>query len=52
MNPPFGQPWSKDKIGEEQYKKIIAENTKAGESILQVTTSWGYANVVLAANYQ
>ncbi|MDD3129809.1 MAG: N-6 DNA methylase [Candidatus Izemoplasmatales bacterium] len=30
MNPPFGQPWSKDKIGEEQYKKIIAENTKAG----------------------
>lgn len=30
MNPPFGQPWSKDKIGEEQYKKIISENTKAG----------------------
>lgn len=30
MNPPFGQPWSKDKIGEEQYKKIITENTKTG----------------------
>lgn len=30
MNPPFGEPWSKDKIGEEQYKKIIAENTKSG----------------------
>lgn len=30
MNPPFGEPWSKDKIGEEQYKKIIGENTKTG----------------------
>ena len=30
MNPPFGQPWSKDKIGEEQYKKIIAESTRSG----------------------
>lgn len=30
MNPPFGEPWSKDKIGEEQYKKIINENTKVG----------------------
>lgn len=28
MNPPFGQSWSKDKIGEEQYKKIIEQNTK------------------------
>lgn len=30
MNPPFGESWSKDKIGDEQYKKIINENTKAG----------------------
>ena len=30
MNPPFGEAWSKDKIGEEQYKKIINENTRAG----------------------
>lgn len=30
MNPPFGEPWSKEKIGEEQYKKIINENTKSG----------------------
>lgn len=30
MNPPFGEPWSKDKIGEEQYKKILNENTRAG----------------------
>lgn len=30
MNPPFGEPWSKDKIGEEQYKKILSENTKTG----------------------
>lgn len=30
MNPPFGQPWSKDKIGEEQYKKIITESNKSG----------------------
>lgn len=30
MNPPFGQAWSKDKIGEEQYKKIISENTRSG----------------------
>lgn len=28
MNPPFGQSWSKDKIGEEQYNKIIEHNTK------------------------
>lgn len=28
MNPPFGQSWSKDKIGEEQYKTIIEHNTK------------------------
>lgn len=30
MNPPFGEAWSKDKIGEEQYKKIINENTRVG----------------------
>lgn len=30
MNPPFGEAWSKDKIGEEQYKKITDENTKPG----------------------
>jgi len=30
MNPPFGQAWSKDKIGDEQYKKIIAENSRSG----------------------
>ena len=30
MNPPFGEAWSKDKIGEEQYKKIINENTRTG----------------------
>lgn len=29
MNPPFGQSWSKDKIGEEQYNKIKGHNTKA-----------------------
>ena len=29
MNPPFGQSWSKDKIGTEQYNKIIENNTKA-----------------------
>ncbi len=29
MNPPFGQSWSKDKIGAEQYNKIIKQNTKA-----------------------
>lgn len=29
MNPPFGQSWSKDKVGEEQYKKILEQNTKA-----------------------
>lgn len=28
MNPPFGQSWSKDKIGTEQYNKIIEHNTK------------------------
>ncbi len=30
MNPPFGESWAKDKIGEEQYKKILSENTKSG----------------------
>lgn len=30
MNPPFGQSWSKEKIGEEQYKAIIEQNTKVG----------------------
>ena len=29
MNPPFGQSWSKDKVGEEQYNKILEHNTKA-----------------------
>lgn len=28
MNPPFGQSWSKDKIGEKQYNQIIEHNTK------------------------
>lgn len=28
MNPPFGQSWSKDKIGEEQFNKIIEQSTK------------------------
>ncbi len=30
MNPPFGESWGKDKIGEEQYKKITTENSKTG----------------------
>ena len=29
MNPPFGESWSKDKVGEEQYKKILKHNTDA-----------------------
>jgi type I restriction enzyme M protein len=28
MNPPFGQSWAKDKIGDEQYNKIVEHSTK------------------------
>lgn len=30
MNPPFGESWSKDKIGAEQFKKICDENSRTG----------------------
>ena len=30
MNPPFGLPWSKKEIGEEEYKEITKQNVRGG----------------------
>ncbi len=30
MNPPFGLPWSKKEIGEDEYNEIVKQNTRGG----------------------